>query len=77
MFQKIASNYVPCFIEGTPSDPEPSGTFQGKAVSFIKKNLAPATYDFYLCGEREMIREVTLLVDERFAGSYVFTEVFY
>lgn len=76
-FRKITSNYVPCFLEGTPPDPEPSGAFQGNAVSFIKKNLTPATYDFYLCGEREMIREVTLLVDEYFAGSYVYTEVFY
>jgi hypothetical protein len=32
---------------------------------------------FYLCGRREMIREVTLLVDEKFAGSFLFTEPFY
>ena len=31
----------------------------------------------FLCGEREMIRGVTLLVDERFPGSRVYTEVFY
>jgi ferredoxin-NADP reductase len=77
IFRKIASNYVPCFLEESPADQEPSGTFQGNAARFIKKNLTPATYDFYLCGEREMIREVTLLVDERFAGSRVYTEVFY
>jgi len=77
IFQKITSNYVPCFLEAIPLDPKPPGTFHGNAVSFIKTNLKPANYDFYLCGEREMIREVTLLVDERFAGSYVFTEVFY
>jgi ferredoxin-NADP reductase len=77
IFRKITSNYVPCLLEATPPGPKPPGIFHGNAVSFIKKNLKPASYDFYLCGEREMIRGVTLLVDERFAGSHVYTEVFY
>jgi len=66
IFRKIASNYVPC-----------PGSFHGNAAGFIKKNLPPASYDFYLCGEREMTREVTLLVDEHFRGSYIFKEVFF
>ena len=49
----------------------------GEAASFIEKNLKPASYDFYLCGERKMVRKVTLLVGERFAGTYVCIEVFY
>ena len=51
--------------------------FQGHVADCIKANLPHKTYDFYLCGEREMIREVTLLVDELYTGSYVFTEVFF
>jgi len=58
-------------------DPLPPGTFQGNASGFIKKNLPPASYDFYLCGEREMTRQVTLLADEHFPGSHVFKEVFF
>lgn len=77
LLRKIASNYVPCLLGASTADPSPPGTFQGNAAGFIKKNLPPASYDFYLCGEREMTREVTLLADEHFPGSYVFKEVFF
>jgi len=70
-------NYVPCLLEAASADPSPPGAFFGGAASYLIKNLQPGSYDFYLCGEREMIRGVTLLVDERYAGSYVYTEVFY
>jgi hypothetical protein len=34
-------------------------------------------YDFSLCGREEMIRDVILLVDQRFPDSLVYTESFY
>jgi ferredoxin-NADP reductase len=77
LFRNIASNYTPCLIRPSKTDPGSTDTFHGNAAGFIKENLPPASYDFYLCGEREMTREVTLLADERFSGSYVFKEVFY
>ncbi len=36
-----------------------------------------ASYDLYLCGRQEMIRDATLMADERFPGSLVFSEFFY
>ena len=39
--------------------------------------LARRAYDFYLCGREEMIRDVTLLVDEAFPGSRVYAEIFF
>jgi ferredoxin-NADP reductase len=77
LFREIASNYVPCLPETSATDPLPPGTFHGNAADFLKQNLPPASYDFYLCGERDMTREVTLLADEYFPGSYVFKEVFF
>jgi ferredoxin-NADP reductase len=75
--RKITTNYVPCLLEAGSPDLLPSGAFIGDAASYLIKNLQPGIYDFYLCGEREMIRGVTLLVDEHFAGSHVYTEVYY
>jgi ferredoxin-NADP reductase len=75
--RKIASKYVACLSAPSSDDPLPPGTFHGNAAGFIKKNLPPASYDFYLCGEREMTRQVTLLADEHFPGSHVFKEVFF
>ena len=75
--RKTASSYIPCLLAPPAADTLPPGTLRGKAANYIKKNLAPARYDFYLCGEREMTREVTLLADEQFPGSYVYKEVYF
>ena len=76
-FEEIQSTYFPCLPSPENARPKPEGMFQGHVADCIKANLPHKTYDFYLCGEREMIREVTLLVDELYTGSYVFTEVFF
>ena len=54
--QNLATNYVPCLLEAGSSDLLPSGAFIGDAASYLIRNLQPGSYDFYLCGEREMIR---------------------
>ena len=77
LFREITSKYIPCLTETSPVDPLPPDTFHGSAAEFIKMNLLPAKYDFYLCGDRQMTREVTFLADEHFPGSYVFKEVFF
>ena len=76
-FQKITPKYFSCL----PVTPSKTFSFPnlycGKISECIKKNLRPGSYDFYLCGEREMIREVTQLVDEIYPESRVYTEVFF
>lgn len=76
-FQKIAPKYFACFPESSASESLPPHAFCGRPSECIRKNLRRERYDFYLCGEREMIREVTLTVDETYPGSRVYTEVFY
>jgi len=56
---------------------EEAGLFSGRVTGFIKERLPQGAYDFYLCGREEMVRDVIFLVDERFPGSRVFTEVFF
>ena len=77
LFHKIASKYIPCLARASEADPLPPGAFRGSAAGFLKTNLPAASYDFYLCGERDMTHDVTLLADEQFPGSYVFKEVFF
>lgn len=71
---KAASGtYIPCL-----SQPSKSQThFAGRVTDYLPRHLPPANYDFYLCGRREMIRDVTLLVDELFEESFIYTETFY
>jgi benzoate/toluate 1,2-dioxygenase reductase component len=75
LLQAAAREFAACisdFSAGTRPD-----DFQGRVTAYINSRLSPGVYDFYLCGRREMIRDVTLLVDERFPGSSVYTEIFY
>jgi benzoate/toluate 1,2-dioxygenase reductase subunit len=74
IFQSAAILYVPCL--SAPG--ESSETyFHGRVTDYLQTHLAPGLYDFYLCGRQEMIRDVTFLVDEKFSGSYIYSEIFY
>jgi len=77
VFGGIAVAYLPCLSGEAASDTPASGAYAGKITRYVKNHLARRPYDFYLCGRQEMIRDVTLLADEYFAGSYVYTEVFF
>lgn len=74
VFKSTAKYYIPCISESYKS---PEAFFQGRVTDYLYKNIAPGRYDFYLCGRREMIRDVTICVDEKFPESLVFTETFY
>jgi len=76
IFSRAARFYIPCVVS---DDEAGSGknVFQGRVSHYLAEHLIPGVYDFYLCGRQEMIRDVTLLADERFPGSLVYTEVFY
>ncbi|MBI5064415.1 MAG: hypothetical protein HZB87_13355 [Desulfatitalea sp.] len=71
-----ARRYRPCL-----SGPSPTGTdldfFAGRVDACLAQHLAPGRYDFYLCGNGDMIRDVMRLIDERFNDSRVFTETFF
>jgi NAD(P)H-flavin reductase len=74
IFQSAAKHYVPCLSENGESMDE---YFRGRVTDYLKTHLAPGRYDFYLCGRREMVRDATFLVDEKFSGSYIYSEIFY
>jgi NAD(P)H-flavin reductase len=71
---KKASAYTPCLSE----DQAPAADhYDGRVTGYMQYHLPPRAYDFYLCGRQDMVRDATLLTDERFPGSLVFTEIFY
>lgn len=70
-----AGRFVGC-VSGTDR-PAEAGLFPGRVTDFIGERLPQDAYDFYLCGRAGMVRDVTFLVDDRFAGSRIFTEVFF
>lgn len=76
-FQRSASGYVPLTGGGETAGGEDGDLPPAEVVDYLGGRLPIRPYDFYLCGRQEMIREVTLFVDERFPGSRIFTEIFY
>jgi ferredoxin-NADP reductase len=67
-----ASRSVPCLSRGSAP-----GCYQGRVTAWAAESLPHGEYDFYLCGNRWMIRDFLLLVDERFPGSRAYAEVFF
>jgi benzoate/toluate 1,2-dioxygenase reductase subunit len=74
LFEPAAKKYVPCL---TDTRKLPTNAFAGNVAEYLQRHLECKAYDFYLCGRREMIRDVTLLIDDRFPESLVYTELFY
>lgn len=74
LFQQSADSYIPCLSETKKLSAD---YFQGTVTQYLAQPLKSGSYDFYLCGRREMIRDVTHLIDERFPESLVYTELFY
>lgn len=74
LFRNSARKYIPCL---TATKKLPANAFAGKVTEYLERFLAPEAYDFYLSGRQEMIRDATLLIDERFPGSLVYSEMFY
>lgn len=74
LVQARAATYVACL---SGSSPVPAAHHAGRVTGYLRHHLPRRAYDFYLCGRQDMIRDVTLLVDEGFQGSLVYSEAFY
>jgi NAD(P)H-flavin reductase len=77
LLRNAAKRYVPCLSKAATETGLPHDSFRGRVTEYLKKHLEPGVYDFYVCGRSEMVRDVTLLVDELFPGSHVYAEIFY
>jgi len=77
LFRTAAKAYVPCLTSAPKDASLPESAFNGRVTDYLEKHLPFGAYDFYLCGRQDMIRDVTFLVDERFPGPFIYTEIFY
>jgi ferredoxin-NADP reductase len=77
LFRKTARLYVPCVSAVKDPTKGTAGGFGGRVTGYLADHMASGPYDFYLCGNGDMIRDVILLVDRKFPDSRVYTETFY
>jgi benzoate/toluate 1,2-dioxygenase reductase component len=78
ILEEAAASYVGCMpAPGSGARTEGAAElFTGRVTDWLAARFPRGRWSFHLCGRREMIRDVTLLVDERAPGSLVFTEIF-
>jgi len=74
LLSAAARCYMACLSQDAPDAPE---VLTGRVTRHLERLVPPGACDFYLCGRSEMIRDVTWLVDDRFPGSRVYSEIFY
>jgi benzoate/toluate 1,2-dioxygenase reductase component len=71
--EEAADVYVPCL-----SVSESDGRFwSGRVTTYLEQRLAQDSYDFYLCGNGNMVRDAIQIIDLKFPGSRVFMETFF
>ncbi len=69
-----SSFYVPCLSH--PGHALCQGGFHGRVTNYLEQVLPKGSYQFYLCGHREMILETMDIIDDKFPDARVFTERF-
>ena len=72
-----SATYIPCLSGGRSTDASLPHYFQGRVTNYLEHILPNGSYDFYLCGRSEMLADAIRIIDDRFEGSKVFTEMFY
>lgn len=77
LFRAAAREVVPCLTGGGAVPGRRADAFPGRVTAYIEGRLPRKACDFYLCGTEQMVRDVTLLVDEAFPGSRVYSEIFF
>jgi NAD(P)H-flavin reductase len=77
LMMRAAVRYIPCIsVEVIPKTADIS-FFQGRVTEGVKSVLPPGRYDFYLCGRREMGRDIAYLVDDQYSDSRIYSEIFF
>ncbi len=68
-----AKSYVPCLSSAAAmkGDPPP---FRGYVSAYVESKLPAGNYDFYLCGRRSMIHDLTHLLDARYPDARIYSE---
>ncbi len=70
-----AGRYVAC-ISGQGGAAALPGAYEGRVTAWVGERLERREHDFYLCGHRGMVRDLSLMIDAEFPGSMLYAEIF-
>jgi benzoate/toluate 1,2-dioxygenase reductase subunit len=76
VFTGTVCSYIPC-LSSSVDQRITTDFFAGRVTGFLERRLETGLYDFYLCGRSDMIGDAMDIIDSRFGGSRVFSEIFF
>lgn len=75
LLEGAALTWVGCVSRPT-DERQADSIFHGRVTDYVCDHLSPGNYDFYLCGSRPMIHDMTHLLDERYPNARVYSEAY-
>jgi ferredoxin-NADP reductase len=75
--EPLAGSYIGCISQLHSKNAVSDRVFAGRVTHYLQSELPAGRYDFYLCGRGEMVRDAMAIIDRRFEGGRVFTEIFF
>ncbi len=72
----MSHHYISCLSGTGESSVELPTLYRGYVTEYIRMHLQPGLYDFYLCGSRAMIHDMTHLLDQYHPGTRIFSEAY-
>ncbi len=77
LFTAKKGQYIPCLTAESDEDVASYAGFNGRVTEYVDTQLEKGTYNFYLSGNGQMIRDVMQIIDLKFPESRIFTELFF
>jgi benzoate/toluate 1,2-dioxygenase reductase subunit len=71
-----ALSYIPCISRSKVTGAVLPNMYHGYVTEYLKINLPPGHYDFYLCGSKAMIRDMMHFLDECHPGVRIYSEAY-
>jgi benzoate/toluate 1,2-dioxygenase reductase component len=71
-----AQRYVPCVSGAFDPDSNLPDLYRGYVTGYVAHHLQPGSYDFYLCGSRAMIRDMTHFLDQYHPDAHIYSEAY-
>jgi benzoate/toluate 1,2-dioxygenase reductase component len=71
-----AKRYISCVSGKLDVETVLPNLHRGYVTEYANRHLQPGLYDFYLCGSRAMITDMTLLVDQRCPDARIYSEAY-
>ncbi|WP_084312608.1 ferredoxin--NADP reductase [Desulfobulbus elongatus] len=73
---RAAGRSIPC-LSGVPDQAiNLTGLHWGRVTDYVARHLEPGQYDFYLCGSRAMVTDMTLLLDQLCPDARIYSEAY-